>query len=56
MDLTPVAAGERGSLSTGVRWTLRPRADGDCKDGPIEAINMETRQVKCRWIPRPRAN
>lgn len=26
MDLTPVAKGERGSLSTGVRWSLRPSA------------------------------
>ena len=25
MDLVPVPAGERGSLSTGVRWTVRPR-------------------------------
>jgi alcohol dehydrogenase (cytochrome c) len=53
MDLTPVPAGERGSLSTGVRWTLRPRTDGDGKYGRIEAINIETRQVK--WITRQRA-
>jgi len=28
MDLTPVAPGGRGSLSTGVRWSLRPRDTG----------------------------
>jgi alcohol dehydrogenase (cytochrome c) len=53
MDLTPVPAGERGSLSTGVRWTLRPRTDSDGKYGRIEAINIETRQLK--WVTRQRA-
>ena len=53
MDLTPVPAGERSSLSTGVRWTLRPRPDGDGKYGRIEAINIETRQVV--WVARQRA-
>ena len=53
MDLTPVAAGERASLSTGVRWTLRPRPDGDGKYGRIEAINIDTRQVA--WVARQRA-
>jgi alcohol dehydrogenase (cytochrome c) len=53
MDLTPVAAGERGSLSTGVRWTLRPRPDGDGKYGRLEAINIDTRQVA--WVARQRA-
>ena len=53
MDLTPVTAGERSSLSTGVRWTLRPRPDGDGKYGRIEAINIESRQVV--WVARQRA-
>jgi alcohol dehydrogenase (cytochrome c) len=53
MDLTPVAAGERGSLSTGVRWTLRPRPDGDGKYGRLEAINIDSRQVA--WVARQRA-
>jgi hypothetical protein len=53
MDLTPVPAGGRGSLSTGVRWTLRPRSDGDGKYGRIEAINIETRRVM--WVVRQRA-
>lgn len=53
MDLTPVAPGGRGSLSTGVRWTLRPRADSDGKYGRLEAINLETRTVL--WTYRQRA-
>ncbi|MEP7306599.1 MAG: PQQ-binding-like beta-propeller repeat protein [Acidobacteriota bacterium] len=53
MDLTPVAPGGRGSLSTGVRWTLRPRADSDGKYGRLEAINLETRKVL--WTYRQRA-
>ena len=43
----------RGSLSTGVRWTLRPRADSDGKYGRLEAINLETRKVL--WTYRQRA-
>ncbi len=53
MDLTPVPAGERGSLSTGVCWTLRPRTDGDGKYGRVEEINVESRQVM--WTVRQRA-
>jgi alcohol dehydrogenase (cytochrome c) len=50
MDLTPVPAGERGSLSTGVRWTLRPRADSDGRYGRLQAVNLATRQVA--WVTR----
>jgi alcohol dehydrogenase (cytochrome c) len=53
MDLTPVAAGERGGLSTGVRFSLRPRPDSDGKYGRLEAINLETR--KTVWVQRQRA-
>jgi alcohol dehydrogenase (cytochrome c) len=53
MDLTPVAPGGRGSLSTGVRWTLRPRPDSDGKYGRLQAINLETRTST--WIERQRA-
>ena len=53
MDLTPVAAGARGSLSTGVRWTLRPRPDSDGKYGRVQAINLETK--KTVWMTRQRA-
>lgn len=53
MDLVPVAKGERGSLSTGVRWMVRPRPDSDGKYGRLQAINMETR--KTVWVNRQRA-
>jgi alcohol dehydrogenase (cytochrome c) len=53
MDLTPVPAGERGSLTSGVRWSLRPRPDSDGKYGRVEAINLLTREVV--WTERHRA-
>ena len=53
MDLVPVAAGERGSLSTGVRWTVRPRPGSDGKYGRLQAINLQTR--KTVWVDRQRA-
>ena len=53
MDLSPVEKGGRGSLSTGVRWSLRPRPDSDGKYGRLQAINLETRQSV--WIERQRA-
>ena len=53
MDLTPVPPGGRGSLSTGVRWSLRPRQDSDGKYGRIQAVNLETR--KTVWMERQRA-
>ncbi len=52
MEMIPVQGG-RGSLSTGVRWTLRPRPDSDGKYGRVEAINLETR--KPVWVERQRA-
>ncbi len=53
MDLIPVAKGERGFLTSGVRVTIRPRLDGDGKYGRFEAINLETRKVV--WTDRQRA-
>jgi alcohol dehydrogenase (cytochrome c) len=53
MDLVPVAEGERGSLSSGVRWTVRPRPDSDGKYGRIHAVNVETK--KTAWVERQRA-
>jgi len=53
MDLIPVSPGGRGSLSTGVRWTLRPRPDSDGKYGRVQAINLETKQTV--WTMRQRA-
>jgi alcohol dehydrogenase (cytochrome c) len=53
MDMLPVAPGERGSLSTGVRWTVRPSPASDGKYGRVQAINLETR--KTVWFERQRA-
>lgn len=51
MDLTPAATG--ANLSSGVKWSLRPRPDSDGKYGRIEAINLQTRKVV--WTQRQRA-
>jgi len=53
MDLLPVGPGGRGSLSTGVRWALRPRAESDGKYGRVHAIDIESR--KTLWMARQRA-
>ena len=42
MDMTPVEPGGRGSLSTGVRWTLRARPESDGNYGRLQALNLET--------------
>jgi alcohol dehydrogenase (cytochrome c) len=52
-DLAPVAPGERGLLSTGVRLSLRPPPNTDGNYGRLEAINLETK--KSVWIHRQRA-
>ncbi len=53
MDLVPVGEGERGSLSSGVRWTVRPRPDSDGKYGRLQALNLETKETA--WVERQRA-
>jgi len=53
MDLNPTKDGGRGGLSTGVRWTLRPRPDSDGNYGRVQAINTLTREVV--WTSRHRA-
>jgi len=53
MDLVPVPDGERGSLSSGVRWTVRPRPESDGNYGRLEAVNLETGDTI--WIARQRA-
>src|SRR5262249_50082828 len=53
MDLIPVKEGEKGSLSSGVRWTVRARPDTDGKFGRLEAVNLLTREVV--WTSRDRA-
>ena len=53
MDLVPVPEGENGKLSTGVRWTVRPRPESDGNYGRLEVVNLETKQTM--WIERQRA-
>ncbi|MXY16644.1 MAG: PQQ-binding-like beta-propeller repeat protein [Acidobacteria bacterium] len=53
MDMVPVGEGERGSLTTGVRWTVRPRPESDGNYGRVEAFNLETQETV--WIARQRA-
>jgi alcohol dehydrogenase (cytochrome c) len=53
MDLTPVPKGERGGLSTGVRFSLRPRPDSDGRYGRVQAIDLTT--GKTLWKARHRA-
>lgn len=45
MDQVPVPEGERGSLTSGVRWRLRARPDSDGNFGRVEAVNIETQEV-----------
>ncbi len=53
MDMIPVKTGERASLSSGVRWAVRPRLDSDGQYGRVMAINLATRKVV--WTERQRA-
>jgi alcohol dehydrogenase (cytochrome c) len=53
MDLIPVPLDQRGALSTGVNFTIRPRLDSDGRLGRIEAVNLETK--KPLWTERQRA-
>jgi alcohol dehydrogenase (cytochrome c) len=47
-----VPAGQRGSLSTGVRWAVRPVANSDGRNGRLAAIDLDTR--KTVWVTRER--
>jgi alcohol dehydrogenase (cytochrome c) len=53
MQLAPVGQEERGSLSTGVRWTVRPTLHSDGRFGRIQAIDLATKQTL--WTERQRA-
>jgi len=53
MDMIPVGVGERGSLSTGVRWAIRPRPDSDGRYGRLQAVDIKT--GKTVWTDRQRA-
>jgi len=52
MDMIPVTGGGRSSLSSGVRWAVRPRPGSDGLYGRVEAINLATRQPV--WTERQR--
>lgn len=52
MDLIPVAEGQTGSLTTGVRWAVRPVANSDGRNGRLVAMNLDTREAE--WITRER--
>jgi alcohol dehydrogenase (cytochrome c) len=53
MDLIPAPPGERGNLTSGYNWFIRPRPDSDGNFGRVEALNLETKKVV--WIDRQRA-
>jgi alcohol dehydrogenase (cytochrome c) len=53
MEMIPLEKGEHGPLSSGYRWSLRPRPDSDGKYGRIQAVNLATR--KTVWVARQRA-
>jgi alcohol dehydrogenase (cytochrome c) len=53
MDLIPAAPGERGNLTSGYNWTIRPRPGTDGKYGRTEAISLESHKVL--WTDRQRA-
>lgn len=52
MDLIPAPKGQRGNLSSGYDWYVRPRPGSDGKYGRIEAFNLETKEPV--WIDRQR--
>ncbi len=53
MDMLPVAPGARATLSTNVRWMLRPRPGSDGNYGRLQAIDLEKRTVA--WTHRQRS-
>jgi PQQ-dependent dehydrogenase (methanol/ethanol family) len=53
MNMSPVEAGTRGFLSTGVRISVIARPESDGRYGRIQAINVDTR--KTVWTERQRA-
>jgi alcohol dehydrogenase (cytochrome c) len=53
MDMVVVPAGERASLTTGVRWMVRPPPDSDGNHGRLQAVNLQT--GKTAWVARQRA-
>ncbi|QIB66843.1 outer membrane protein assembly factor BamB family protein [Kineobactrum salinum] len=52
MDLVPAGENESTVLSTGFRWTVRPRPDSDGLYGRLQAVDLETGET--RWLVRER--
>ena len=53
MELVKIGEGERGPLSSGYRWALKPWPDSDGRYGRIQAVDLATRQTL--WKARQRA-
>jgi alcohol dehydrogenase (cytochrome c) len=53
MDMVPTGSDTGGSLTSGIRWTGRPRAESDGKYGRLQAINLATGELG--WAHRQRA-
>ncbi len=53
MELRRAPPGTPASLSSGVDWSLTPRADSDGRYGRVQAVNLQTRQTA--WKMRERA-
>jgi alcohol dehydrogenase (cytochrome c) len=53
MEMLPVAEGERGSLSSGFRWAVRPMPNSDGRYGRLQAFDLNTH--KTIWTVREHA-
>src|SRR5262249_7371233 len=53
VDYIPVPPGERGFITTNVRFAFRPGPDADGNSGRLEAITLDTRKVA--WPQRQSA-
>ncbi|MAM70826.1 MAG: hypothetical protein CMP91_06795 [Gammaproteobacteria bacterium] len=53
MTMILVGEGERGSLSSGYRWTIRPRENSDGRYGHIQAFNVGDNMTE-HWTARQR--
>jgi alcohol dehydrogenase (cytochrome c) len=53
MVMEPIDPGETSPLSSGVRWSLAPRADSDGRYGRVQAFDLVARKTK--WVAAQRA-
>ena len=53
MDMVPVPEDQQAPLSSGVRWTGKPRPEADGRYGRVQAVDLETRKLS--WVHRQRA-